>query len=306
MSWSADFQKGYDAYQSGDYATALREWQPLAEQGNADAQYELGWMYRSGKGVPQDYKTAFKWYTLAAEQGHAAAQIQGAQLQKKIAAAEKAAAEKKAAEKKAAEKKAAEKKAAEKKAAEKKAAEKKELDAREKLSASNPGFRDLRPGLHLSTIKKLKVCEGYLKSKSGTACYGLQNLTFIFKFDTYSFLEKLTVDLGPIVQMGGFIDQLSTYVTKGETNIYLKMRNTLGEKYKIDFEFSERDRQLFNEDSKDKLYSVYHGGQVALLINWKKRDYSKDLWLYIEYRDVKPAQIFLESTKPKRATSSDF
>ena len=46
-----DFQKGFRAYKSGDYATALREWRPLAEQGNADAQYNLGVMYYNGKGV---------------------------------------------------------------------------------------------------------------------------------------------------------------------------------------------------------------------------------------------------------------
>ena len=33
MSASADFQKGLTAYKSGDFATALREWKPLAEQG---------------------------------------------------------------------------------------------------------------------------------------------------------------------------------------------------------------------------------------------------------------------------------
>jgi len=38
VSWSADFQKGLTAYDSGDYATALREWTPLAEQGYADDQ----------------------------------------------------------------------------------------------------------------------------------------------------------------------------------------------------------------------------------------------------------------------------
>ena len=42
MSWSADYQKGLDAAKSGDFATALREWRPLAEQGNANAQYNLG------------------------------------------------------------------------------------------------------------------------------------------------------------------------------------------------------------------------------------------------------------------------
>ena len=71
---SDDFQKGLDAYERGDYATALREWQPLAEQGYADAQSNLGWMYDNGQGVPQNDKTAVKWYTLAAEQGNASAQ----------------------------------------------------------------------------------------------------------------------------------------------------------------------------------------------------------------------------------------
>ena len=74
MSWSADFQKGLAAHQSGDFATALREWTPLAEQGNALAQYSLGLMYDNGWGVPQDDKTAVKWYRLAAEQGIARAQ----------------------------------------------------------------------------------------------------------------------------------------------------------------------------------------------------------------------------------------
>ena len=72
--WSADFQKGLAAAQRGDFVTALREWKPLAEQGDARAQYNLGQMYRQGLGVPQDYKTAVKWYRLAAEQGDADAQ----------------------------------------------------------------------------------------------------------------------------------------------------------------------------------------------------------------------------------------
>ena len=71
---AADFQKGLTAAQSGDFATALREWTPLAKQGNARAQFFLGTMYDKGDGVPQDYKTAVKWYRLAAKQGNANAQ----------------------------------------------------------------------------------------------------------------------------------------------------------------------------------------------------------------------------------------
>ena len=71
---SADYQKGYDAYLAKDYATALREWRPLADQGDADAQFNLGTMYDNGDGVPENDKTAVKWLTLAAKQGVARAQ----------------------------------------------------------------------------------------------------------------------------------------------------------------------------------------------------------------------------------------
>ena len=54
VSLSADLQTGLAAYSSDDYATALREWKPLAEQGNADAQNNLGVLYEEGEGVPED------------------------------------------------------------------------------------------------------------------------------------------------------------------------------------------------------------------------------------------------------------
>ncbi|MEH6478397.1 MAG: tetratricopeptide repeat protein, partial [Sneathiella sp.] len=69
-----DFQKGIDAYNSGDFETALQEWRPLAEQGYAKPQYNLGVLYENGKGVPQDDAEAVKWYRLAAEQGNAYSQ----------------------------------------------------------------------------------------------------------------------------------------------------------------------------------------------------------------------------------------
>jgi TPR repeat protein len=46
-----DFDKGLEAFQAGDYETALQEWRPLAEQGNASAQNNLGNMYDYGDGV---------------------------------------------------------------------------------------------------------------------------------------------------------------------------------------------------------------------------------------------------------------
>ena len=70
----AGFDEGLAAYNRGDYETALREFRPLAEQGVAVAQYNLGLMYRGGQGVPSDDAEAVKWYRLAAKQGHAGAQ----------------------------------------------------------------------------------------------------------------------------------------------------------------------------------------------------------------------------------------
>ena len=57
-----------------DYKEAVKWYRLSAEQGVAQAQYKLGWMYSNGLGVPQDYKEAVKWYRLSAEQGDAQAQ----------------------------------------------------------------------------------------------------------------------------------------------------------------------------------------------------------------------------------------
>jgi len=66
-------QAGLDAYKRGDYATALREWRPLAEQGDSGAQFYLGTLYAFGRGVPQDYVKARQWFEKSAAQGHARA-----------------------------------------------------------------------------------------------------------------------------------------------------------------------------------------------------------------------------------------
>jgi TPR repeat protein len=63
------------AIESDDYAAALALWEPLAEEGNAEAQSGLGYMYHNGYGVARDYERALYWYRRAAEQGYALAQF---------------------------------------------------------------------------------------------------------------------------------------------------------------------------------------------------------------------------------------
>ena len=74
VSVFAGFDEGLNAYKRDDYATALKEWQPLADQGDASAQYSLGRLYEYGMGVLLDSKQAADWYRKAADQGNANAQ----------------------------------------------------------------------------------------------------------------------------------------------------------------------------------------------------------------------------------------
>ena len=71
----ADYLAGAEAFIFGDYATALKEWRPVAEQGDMASQWSMGALYRFGWGVTQDYGEAVRWYRLAAEQGKASAQF---------------------------------------------------------------------------------------------------------------------------------------------------------------------------------------------------------------------------------------
>ena len=64
----------FAAMKRDDYPTAVRLFLTLAELGYPSAQYELGFLYRRGEGVPQDYAEALKWFRLAANQGRAFSQ----------------------------------------------------------------------------------------------------------------------------------------------------------------------------------------------------------------------------------------
>ena len=58
-----------------DYVEAVRWYRLAADQGDAEAQNNLGFMYANGRGGPQDYAEAERWWRLAADQGHADAQL---------------------------------------------------------------------------------------------------------------------------------------------------------------------------------------------------------------------------------------
>lgn len=73
-TWAGDVEAGVAAKQQGDFAEAAAAFQSLADQGNADAQVDLGLLYYDGKGVPQDFAKAAALFRKAAEQGNARGQ----------------------------------------------------------------------------------------------------------------------------------------------------------------------------------------------------------------------------------------
>ena len=77
--------EGKEAFEQKDYATALKIWERLAKKGSALAQFNLGWMYASGKGAQRDpalyclelpfLPSAHMWWNVAASQGSSAAEV---------------------------------------------------------------------------------------------------------------------------------------------------------------------------------------------------------------------------------------
>jgi TPR repeat protein len=83
MSWFAPmaaepysdrWQAAAEAMKRNEYAKAYELFRSMAEQGYSEAQFQQGFLYRSGWGVPRNYNEAFKWFQRAANQGHAYAQ----------------------------------------------------------------------------------------------------------------------------------------------------------------------------------------------------------------------------------------
>jgi len=173
-----------------------------------------------------------------------------------------------------------------------------------------PGFKDLKPGLPYEGV--LEFCPlqkvnswGQKDDESNQSdwvrCYEINNIKFKAYYSD-DLLTWLSLDMGPLVETGGYLGIFG----EGDSNIFIKMKNTFDKKYTLDYGYSERDRQLFNESEKTGLYRVYSKGQVVLEISRKEKDYSNDLWLHIYYLDPAEAKEFLEKYRPVRASEDDF
>lgn len=70
VAQAESLEDAVDAMRSGDFAEAYCIMRPLAEEGDADAQYNIGWMYLNGYGLRINDSLALEWWQKASEQGH--------------------------------------------------------------------------------------------------------------------------------------------------------------------------------------------------------------------------------------------
>jgi len=80
----------------------------------------------------------------------------------------------------------------------------------------------------------------------------------------------------------------------------------LDKKYKLDFEFSERDITFFDDGERNTLRVSYNKGQVTLELRKKKVDYSTDIRLFLNYQTPELGANYLQQYEPKKAKASDF
>lgn len=153
------------------------------------------------------------------------------------------------------------------------------------------GFRDLVPGAPSSV--KSENCDDAI-------CYGLKDLRFNIVLAwseelDYDVIKHILVDLGPLPSVN-LLSVLS------EDNPYTSLRKSMDEKYSIDWEFTERQRQLFNEGELEELYISYEGGKAFIKIY---RD-QLDLSLGVEYYNAEDGAEKTSERKPNDASASDF
>ena len=144
-----------------------------------------------------------------------------------------------------------------------------------------------------------------------TKCYGLDNIKFSAVWTTMtdlqeSVLTSLTLDLGPLDSY----DWLSALKWRDadpeNRNIFQNIRSILGKKYKLDFEFSERDITFFEIGETNVLRISFNNGQVYLELKKKVIDYSTKVRLFLTYTTKTKGQSYVDRYRPKKAKASDF
>lgn len=111
-------------------------------------------------------------------------------------------------------------------------------------------------------------------------------------------IKQIKVDIGPLYQT--FLDN----IISDPNNPYIKLKKSLDSNYEMEWEFTERDRKLFNEGEKDSLWTSYNGGQIFSQI--LREDKYSDLRLLVHYHTKEDGEKLSEERTPKNGSFDDF
>lgn len=189
-------------------------------------------------------------------------------------------------------------------------------------------YKDLTIGG--SALEIQKHCVSSAKERDTFKCYGIDDLTFKFNIlnkstneiaylnvlDLYdgkrTFLDGpiLANEIGPNhlirqirIYLGPYYSSLKDLFYENDDNPLTKLKRNLDSKYGTDWEFTERDRRLFNEGAKDELNISFANGQLLLEIT-KVSDYEAEMSLW--YSDEEWGRHLMETMRPKNANTNDF
>lgn len=179
-------------------------------------------------------------------------------------------------------------------------------------SETNPGYKDLKIGESMSVVND--HCENRVSIYGPTwdwYCYGTKGLTFMFVTQTTDeflpYKNEPNLKKSPIdVIYVNFGEQQGTVVDLillNPDSQYNKLKKSLGGKYPTDFEFSDRDKELFNTGKLDELVNSYQQGQVRLKL-FENR--SGVVELQVSYQNSQLGREFIEKNKPSSLNSGDF
>lgn len=175
---------------------------------------------------------------------------------------------------------------------------------------NNFGFREIKPGRTLDEIEKIANCrlkdDFYMARFESRKCYGIQDYVFWATVDNLDVITMVALDLGQVNSMTWY-DFVINNADPEDGNIYGSMRITLDAKYKLDYEFSDRDLQRFNNGEKNALMVVYEKGKVVLRVERiLVSDYVKEVKLRLYYFNEKIGESFYKKFRPVKASKDDF
>ena len=169
------------------------------------------------------------------------------------------------------------------------------------ISWSEVGFRDLKIGSERTVIDE-NCKKEWFKEKDDYGyvyrCFNIDDLKFSFTDNIEGTIIFIKIDVGTLYQT--FLDR----IIGDPTNPFEKLKKNLDTNYQLEWEFTERDRKLFNEGERNSLWTSYNNGEVFSEI--RREDKYSELRLFVHYHTKNYGKMLSEQRKPQNVDFNNF